>query len=82
MESLFSVKQFVDKFKEMMKKLCMVFVYLVKTSDRMPREGLIRVLIKKEVSKAYINVTKYMHEGLCTSFKSICIKIEHYRVRV
>ena len=48
----------------------MVFIDLEKAYDRVPREILWRVLKKKRVSVAYIDVTKDMYDRVVTSIKT------------
>jgi hypothetical protein len=54
MEPLFYVRQLVEKLREKMEKLCMVFIDLENAYDKVSREVLkVLTLMKKEVPKTY-----------------------------
>jgi hypothetical protein len=59
-ESLFFVRQLVEKFKKKKKKLCMVFINLEKTYGRVPREVLKWALMRNAISKIHINLIQDM----------------------
>lgn len=47
----------------------MVFIYLEKACDRVPREFLLKVLEKKRVGIAYVQIIKDMHVRVTTSVR-------------
>lgn len=51
------------------KKLCIMFVELEKNYDKVLREVLKWMLMRKEVLKTYINVIENMYDSSCTSVR-------------
>ena len=82
MEPIFCVRQIVEKYREIKKKLCMVFIDLEKAYDRVPREILKWALMKKGLPKVYVNIIEDMYEGASTRVRSLCGETEDFRVRV
>ena len=82
MEPIFCVRQIVEKYREIKKKLCMVFIDLEKAYDRVPREILKWTLMKKGLPKVYMNIIEDMYEGASTRVRSLCGETEDFRVRV
>jgi hypothetical protein len=82
MKPLFWVRQLVEKFRENKKTLYIVFIDLEKAYDRVPREVLKWVLMRKEFPKININLIQEMYENSRTCVKSFCGIREDLNVRV
>ncbi|PKA52309.1 integrator complex subunit 11 [Apostasia shenzhenica] len=69
-EAIHLLRSLIEKFKERKENLHLVFIDLEKAYDKVSREVLWRVLEKKEICTAYIQVIKDMYEGAVTSVRT------------
>ncbi|PKA65711.1 integrator complex subunit 11 [Apostasia shenzhenica] len=60
----------MEKFKERKENIHLIFIDLEKAYDKVLREVLWRVLEKKEICTAYIQVIKDMYEGAVTCVRT------------
>ncbi|XP_067126889.1 uncharacterized protein [Centruroides vittatus] len=72
---IFSLKQLMERHREMQEDLHMVLIDLEKAYDRVPRQEVWRCLRGKNVPEKYVRLVKEMDEGAESQVKS---SYEHY----
>ena len=82
MEPIFILRQLMWKFRESKKSRFIVFVDLEKAYDRVPRKVLWEVLVRKGVSRMYIELIKDMYKGSKTCVRTEGGLSEGFGVRV
>jgi purine nucleoside phosphorylase len=70
MEAIHLLRQMIEYYREKKKDLHMLFIDLEKAYDKVLREVLWSVLVKKDVSQKYITLIKNIYDGACTSVRS------------
>ena len=70
MEAIHLLRLVIEMFRKCKKDLHLVFIDLEKAYDRIPRDVLWWVLVKKGVSLRYIDLIKDMYEGATTNFRT------------
>ena len=69
-DAIFAVRQLMEKHREKQKGLHMVFIYLEKAYDRVPRQEVWRCTREKGVPEKYVMIVQDMYEGARTRVKS------------
>jgi hypothetical protein len=67
MEAIFLVRQLMERYKQQKKELYMVFIYLEKTYNKIPRNVMWWALEKHKVPAKYITLIKDMYDNVVTS---------------
>jgi hypothetical protein len=67
METIFLIRQLMERCREQKKDLHIVFIDLEKTYDKVPRNVMWWVLQKRKVSSNYITLIKDMYDNVVTS---------------
>jgi len=70
MEAIYLLRRVMERYRADKKDLHLVFIYLEKTYDRVPRDILWKSLKKNGVRIAYIRAIKDMYEGASTSVRT------------
>jgi len=70
-EAIHLIRRLIELYRDRKNDLCMVFIDLEKTYDRISHEVLWKCLEKKEESVAYIPTIKDMYEGVKTSSRTL-----------
>ena len=69
-DAIFAVRQLMEKHRGKQKGLHMVFIYLEKAYDRVPRQEVWRCMREKGVPEKYVMIVQDMYEGARTRVKS------------
>jgi hypothetical protein len=72
----------IEYHRERKKDLHIIFINLEKAYDKVPKEVLWWVLVKKGVSKKYIILTKDMYDGACTSVRTYVEVITEFPITI
>ena len=70
MEAIYLLQRLMERYRDRKKDLHMVFIDLEKVYDRVLRDILWRILEKKEVRVAYIQVINDMSDGAKTAVRT------------
>ena len=81
-DGIFAVRQWIEKYREKGKNLCMVFLDLEKAYDRVPREEMWRCLRRKKVPEMYVKMIMEMYDGCSTTVRSEAGMSEPFGVKV
>jgi len=68
-EAIHLLRQLIERFRER-RNLHMVFIYLEKAYDKVPREVLWWTLIKKGVPIKYIDIIKDIYDGVVANVRT------------
>ena len=69
-DAIFAARQVIEKHREMQKELHMVFIYLEKAYDRVPRQEVGRCLREQSVPEKYVRPLKDTYEDARTQIKT------------
>ncbi|XP_026396928.1 uncharacterized protein LOC113291632 [Papaver somniferum] len=69
-EAIFLVRKLMERYRERMQNLHMVFIDLEKSYDRVPREAMWWALEQKRVPPKYISLIKDVYEGAVTGVRT------------
>ena len=70
MEAIYLLRRLMERYREKKKDLHMIFIYLEKACDRIPRDIIWWVIHKRLVTRRYIDVIKDMYDGAMTIVKT------------
>jgi cytochrome oxidase Cu insertion factor (SCO1/SenC/PrrC family) len=70
METIFLIRQLMERCREQKKDLHMVFINLDKTYDKVPRNVMQWALQKHKVSTKYITLIKDMYDDIVISVRT------------
>ena len=65
-DAIFAARQVIEKHREMQKELHLVFIYLEKAYDRVPRQEVWRCLREQGVPEKYVRLAKDTYEDART----------------
>jgi hypothetical protein len=69
METIFLIRQLMERCREQKKDMHMIFIDLEKTYDKVPRNIMWWALQKHKVSSNYITLIKDMYDNVVTSVR-------------
>jgi len=69
-EAIHLLCQLIERFRERKRNLHMVFINLEKAYDKVPREVLWWILMKKRVPIKYIDIIRDMYDGVVTNIRT------------
>jgi hypothetical protein len=70
MEEIFLIRQLMERYREQKKDMRMIFIYLEKAYDKVPRNVMWWALQKHKVPLKYITLIKYMYDNVVTSVQT------------
>jgi hypothetical protein len=70
METIFLIRQLMERCREQKKDLHMIFIDLEKAYDKVPRNVMWWTLQKHKVSSRYITLIKDMYDNVVTSVRT------------
>jgi hypothetical protein len=70
MEEIFLIRQLMERYREQKKDMRMIFFYLEKAYDKVPRNVMWWALQKHKVPLKYITLIKYMYDNVVTSVQT------------
>jgi hypothetical protein len=70
MEEIFLIRQLMERYREQKKDMRMIFIYLEKAYDKVPRNVMWWALRKHKVPLKYITLIKYMYDNVVTSVQT------------
>ncbi|KAL6538155.1 hypothetical protein OROGR_012143 [Orobanche gracilis] len=82
MEAIHLMRQLMEYYTDKKRDLHMIFIDLEKTYDKVPREILWWALMRKGISKKYIDIIKDMYEGASTSVRTGVGKTEEFPIQI
>ena len=80
--AIFILRQMAEKYREKGRDVHMVFIYLEKAYDRVPRQELWRCLREKMVPEKYVRLIKEMYRDVKTRVRSGAGTTEGFEVKV
>ena len=69
-EAIHLLRQLIERFRESKRNLHIVFIDLEKTYDKLPRDVLWWILMKKGVPIKYIDIIKYMYDRVVANVRT------------
>jgi hypothetical protein len=70
METIFLIRQLMERYRDQKKGLHMIFIDLEKVYDKVPRNVMWWALQKHKVSSKYIALIKDMYDNVVTSVRT------------
>ena len=81
-EAIYFLCQLIEQFRERKRNLHMVFIDFEKAYDKVPREVLWWILMKKGVPIKYIDKIKDMYNGVVTNVRSCGDIISDFSIKL
>jgi hypothetical protein len=75
METIFLIRQLMERCREQKKDLHMIFIDLKKAYDKVPKNVMWWALQKHKVSSKYITLIKDMYDNVVTSVRTKCLSM-------
>ena len=81
-DSIFILKQMIEKYREGQKDICVTFIDLEKAYDRVPREDIWRTMRERLVPAKYVKLVQYMYTGCRTKVRTVAGECSKFNVEV
>jgi Reverse transcriptase (RNA-dependent DNA polymerase) len=82
METIFLIKQFMERYQKQKKDLHIIFIDLEKAYDKIPRNMMWWALEKKRVPKKYITLIKDMYVNVVTCVKTCDDESDTFLIKI
>ena len=81
-DAIFILKQTIEQYREGQKDICVTFIDLEKSYDRVPREEIWRTMRERLVPEKYVKLVQDMYTGCRTTVRTVAGESSKFNVEV